>query len=203
MATAAQVENDGPIDRARRLGGLIDAAAAADEAATEVSGDVVAALHRQGLLGLMVPRELGGAEADAATLIATIREIAYHDGSAGWYAGAVMTAGAVSGAMLGPQAIAAIYRPGARAICAGQAAPTGKAVREGDGWRISGRFAFGSGCPEAEWLVGGYVVHDAGGPVPRPHGLPRMLIGFAPRATATFHGNWNVLGLRGTGSYDF
>ncbi len=30
-----------------------------------------------------------------------------------------------------------------------------------------------------------------------------MLIGIAPRQTVIFHGNWDLLGLRGTGSYGF
>jgi len=193
-----------PLDRVNALATLIEAEAVADEQATQVATAVVDALHAAGLLALMVPRELGGEEADPATLIDVIRALAYHDGSTGWYAGAVMTAGAVSGAMLGPKAIAAIYRPGARAICAGQAAPTGRAERAGPAaWRVSGKFAFASGCPEAEWLVGGYVVHENGQPLPGPHGAPTMLIGFTPRDAATYRGNWNVLGLRGTGSYDF
>jgi len=88
-------------------------------------------------------------------------------------------------------------------LCAGQAAPTGKAVREGDSYRISGSYSFGSGTPSAQWIVGGYVVHEQGKPVMLAPGVPRMLIGMAPRDTVTFTGNWQVLGLRGTGSYDF
>jgi alkylation response protein AidB-like acyl-CoA dehydrogenase len=98
--------------------------------------------------------------------------------------------------------VAAIF-PGGRFLhAAGQAAPTGKAVREGDHYRISGRYSFGSGSPGAQWIVGGYVLHEAGEPVMR-HGAPVMLIGLAPRETVRFLGNWDVIGLRGTGSYDF
>jgi alkylation response protein AidB-like acyl-CoA dehydrogenase len=77
------------------------------------------------------------------------------------------------------------------------------AVREGDHYRISGRYAFGSGSPYAQWLVGGYILHENGAPVIGEHGTPVMLIGLAPRERVKFLGNWDVLGLRGTGSYDF
>jgi alkylation response protein AidB-like acyl-CoA dehydrogenase len=146
---------------------------------------------------------VGGAEADPQEMIDVISELSYWDGSTGWYAHAVTTGGSVAGAFLGERAAAAIF-PGGRFVhAAGQAAPTGKAVREGDHYRISGRYAFGSGCPRAQWLVGGYVLHENNAPVIGEQGLPVMLIGLAPRETVSFLGNWDVLGLRGTGSYDF
>ncbi len=189
--------------KVRALGPIIEAHAAGNELATQIADEVVELLRSAGVFALMVPRELGGSEAPPDVLIDVIRELSYHDGSTGWYAGAVMTAGAVSGACLGSEAIAALYPASGPLICAGQAAPTGRAERVAGGYRISGKFSFGSGCPAAAYLVGGYVVHADGAPVMGRHGQPMMLIGFAPRETVSFLGNWHVLGLRGTGSYDF
>jgi len=190
-------------DKARALGPMIDAAAAADEAITELSPQVVAAMDAAGLFAMMAPREVGGSEAHPIAILDTIAELSYWDGSAGWYAHAVMTGGSVAGAYLGPRAVEAIF-PGGRFVhAAGQAAPTGKAEKVGDSYRISGRYAFGSGTPNAQWIVGGYVLHEDGKPVMSDWGQPVLLIGLAPRDTVRFHGNWNVLGLRGTGSYDF
>lgn len=191
------------LDRVRALGPMIDAAAAADENATELSPDVVRAMDEAGVFGMMAPREVGGTENHPDELIDVIAELSYWDGSAGWYAHAVMTGGSVAGAFLGDRAVEAIFPGGRFAHAAGQAAPSGKAVREGNAYRISGRYSFGSGSPHAQWIVGGYIVHEDGKPVMGPHGAPVMLIGLAPRETVTFKGNWNVLGLRGTGSYDF
>lgn len=151
---------------------------------------------------MMAPRAVGGLEADPQTMIDVLRTLSYADGSTGWYCGAVMTAGAVAGAYLGERAIDAVFGRDGKARAAGQAAPLGKAERVGDGYRISGTFSFGSGSPSADWLVGGYVLHEDGAPVMTPAG-PRMLIALAPRAKVAFLGNWDVLGLRGTGSYDF
>lgn len=207
MATSAvPVDNEAQPDWlacVRALGPMIDAEAAANESASKLSPKVVAALDRAGIFGLMAPRAVGGGEAHPLALLDVIAELSYWDGSAGWYAHAVMTGGAVAGAFLGDRAVAAIFPQGRFLHAAGQAAPTGKAVREGEGYRITGRFSFGSGSPNAQWIVGGYVLHEGGKPVIGPHGQPVMLIGLAPRDTVEFLGNWDVLGLRGTGSYDF
>jgi indole-3-acetate monooxygenase len=191
------------LERTRALGPIIDAAAAANEEATELAPEVVKAMDEAGLFAIMAPRELGGGEAHPLDVIDAISELSYWDGSAGWYGHAVMTGGAVAGAHLGPRAVEAIFPGGKFARAAGQAAPTGKAVREGDGYRISGRYSFGSGTPNAGFIVGGYIVHEGGEPAKDENGNPIMLIGLAPRETVRFHGNWDVLGLRGTGSYDF
>jgi alkylation response protein AidB-like acyl-CoA dehydrogenase len=192
-----------PLEGIRALGPMIDASAAADEDRTQLADEVIDSIDAAGVFSLMVPRELGGEEAHPSDLIDAIAELSYWDGSAGWYAHAVMTGGAVAGAFLGDRAAAAIFPDNRFAHAAGQAAPTGKAERVGDGYRISGRYSFGSGTPRAQWIVGGYVLHEGGKPVIGPHGQPVMLIGLAPRDTVKFLGNWDVLGLRGTGSYDF
>jgi alkylation response protein AidB-like acyl-CoA dehydrogenase len=203
LAKSAQNASSNWLERVRCIGPMIEMRAAADEDATELSPAVVRAIDEAGLFSIMVPRELGGGEAHPAEVIDAISELSYWDGSAGWYSHAVMTGGAVAGAHLGPKAVEAIF-PGARFLmAAGQAAPTGRAERVGDSYQISGRFSFGSGSPHAQWLVGGYMLHEGKHPVIGRNGQPVMLIGLAPRQTVVFHGNWDVLGLRGTGSYDF
>lgn len=191
------------LERTRALGPMIDAEAAANEMATQLSPKVVQAMDEAGLFAIMAPRELGGGEAHPSDVIDAISELSYWDGSAGWFGHAVMTGGAVAGAHLGPRAVEAIFPGGKFALAAGQAAPTGKAERVEDGYRISGRFSFGSGTPAAQFVVGGYIVYEGGQPAIGENGQPTMLIGLAPRESVTFLGNWDVLGLRGTGSYDF
>lgn len=192
-----------PIERVRAIRDLIEGCAARDEEATELSREITDALYDAGIFALVTPRELGGEEAHPDTMIDVIRELSYYDGSTGWYAGAVMTGGAVAGAYLGEQAIDRIFRSGGMKLCAGQAMPNGRAIREGDGYRISGRYTFGSGTPTASFCVGGYLVYEGDEPKLDENGKPTHLIGIAPREHVKFHGNWNVMGLRGTGSYDF
>lgn len=184
------------IERIRALGPTIDARGAAVDmgGATEIDREVVETLDGVGVYALMAPREVGGGEAHPSVLIDVISELSYWDGSTGWYAHAVMTGGAVAGAFLGDSAVAAIFPDGRFAHAAGQAAPTGKAERTAQGWKISGRYSFGSGTPGAKFIVGGFVPSDDPG---------TMLIGLVPRERVEFKGNWQVMGLRGTGSYDF
>ena len=203
-ASAAPVEIAGSwLERARALGPMIDAAAAADEQAQEIAAEVVEAISQAGLYAIMIPREAGGGEAHPVDQIDVIAELSYWDGSTGWYAHAVMTGGGVAGAFLGGRAIEAIFPGGRYTHCAGQVAPTGVAVREGDHLRVSGRYSFATGSPRAQWLVGGYLLHEAGEQVTDDSGQPVMLWAAVPRERVKFLGNWDVLGLRGTGSVDF
>lgn len=186
------------LEAVRALGPQIDASAAADESATEIGKDIVEALIKAGAFGMMAPRELGGSECHPSTIIDVVRELAYWDGSTGWYVGATIVGEAVSGAFLGSKAVAAMYAGGSIPRIAGQAAPGGKAIREGDHLRVSGKYSFATGCPTANWLVGGYLVEGETDGL----GQPLFLLGMVPRETVSFDGNWQVLGLRGTASYD-
>lgn len=194
----------GWLERARALGPMIEQAAAADERATEIAPHVVEAIDAAGLYAIMAPRELGGGEAHPVDQIDAIAELSWWDGSTGWYAHAVMTGGGIAGAYLGGSAAARVFAEGRYGHCAGQVAPTGKAVAEGDGYRLSGRYAFATGSPRANWLIGGFLLHDdAGEPVIGANDQPVLLWAAVPRAQVNFLGNWNVIGLRGTGSVDF
>jgi indole-3-acetate monooxygenase len=150
----------------------------------------------------MAPRELGGVEAHPLTVLEVLKTLSYFDGSTGWYCQAATTGVAVAGAFLGPRAVEEIFGAGKMATCAGQAAPNGRAERVAGGYRIAGSFSFGSGLPNAAWVVGGYVLHEEGRPVIRD-GAPVVLLAMVPKSKIEVLGNWNVLGLRGTGSYDF
>ena len=209
MATAAQTQAPPAtgatswLERARALGPMIDATAAADEDATQLAPEVWQAIDDAGLFSIMAPREAGGGEAHPVEQIETIAELSYWDGSTGWYAHAVMTGGGIAGAFLADGAIAQVFPGGVYTHCSGQVAPTGKAEREGDHYRVSGRYSFATGSPRAQWLVGGYLLHEAGEPVLGAGGQPTLLWAIVPRSGVKFLGNWDVLGLRGTGSVDF
>ncbi len=189
--------------RIESLRPLIEAQADANDAGTEISAAVTEALEGAKLFALTAPHVLGGAEAHPLAVLEVLRALSYFDGSTGWYCQAAVTGVAVAGAFLGDRAVDEIFCRGERATCAGQAAPSGTAERVGDGYRISGSFSFGSGLPNASWIVGGYILHKDGVPVLGESGQPVMLIAVAPRTKVEISANWNVLGLRGTGSYDF
>jgi hypothetical protein len=56
----------------------------------------------------------------------------------------------------------------------------------------------------AGWLIGGYTrVDDAGQPVMTAEGRPQTLFRAMPSAKVHLMGNWEVLGLVATASYDY
>ena len=64
-----------PLAQAQRLAGLVADEAARSEADATLSPVVVDAFHESGLFGLMVPKELGGEEADLPTVLAVYEEV--------------------------------------------------------------------------------------------------------------------------------
>jgi alkylation response protein AidB-like acyl-CoA dehydrogenase len=86
---------------------------------------------------------------------------------------------------------------------AGVFAPTGKAERTDGGFRVSGRWQWGSGSENADWVLGGCVLMDDGEPLKNPEGQPLTHMMILPAAELEFLDTWHVTGLRGTGSTDF
>ena len=85
------------LDAARDLFDLIDAAAAATPAGEPMPRSSLDALVDAGLLGLMVPREVGGQELPLADIVDVYEEVSRADGSAGWcYFAADCTAAYIS-----------------------------------------------------------------------------------------------------------
>ena len=193
--------------RAQGLADLIGAEAARSEAAATLSPVVVDAFHETRLFGLMVPKELGGEEADLPTVLSVYEEVCRADGSAGWSLLANATTSAFAGAYTGPTAVAAMFGGPRVPVAAGQFSPRGTAVRADDpaggGFVISGRYSFGSGSAHSQWIGGGALELRDGEFVAAPSGLPVIRAYFVPRDHVEFLDNWDVMGLAGTGSYDY
>src|SRR3954454_25048764 len=88
-------------------------------------------------------------------------------------------------------------------LTAGQIYPVGQAVQVDGGYRVSGRWQFGSGSLHADRIVGGCLVLVDGAPVMGEGGLPEMLVAWLPRDDVTIHDTWHTTGLAGSGSNDY
>jgi indole-3-acetate monooxygenase len=200
-----------PLAQAQGLADLIGAEADRSERDATLSPAVVEAFHETGLFGLMVPKELGGTEADLPTVVSVYEEVSRADGSAGWTLLANATTSAFAGAYTGPSAVAAMFAGDRIAVAAGQFSPRGTAMRAGDrvddragdDYVVSGRYSFGSGSAHSPWIGGGALELRDGEFVPGPSGLPTIRAYFVPRERVEFLDNWDVMGLAGTGSYDY
>ena len=71
------------------------------------------------------------------------------------------------------------------------------------GHRIEGRWNFASGVTHAIWLMCPCVLWEGDKPVRAPSGAPVTRIFWVPARNAEILDTWHVLGLRGSGSYDF
>jgi alkylation response protein AidB-like acyl-CoA dehydrogenase len=181
-----------PLEAATRLAPRIEAEADRIEAARRLPADIAALLADEGLFALMLPRAHGGHEASPQTLITTLETLGKADGATAWCV-MIATTTSINAAYL-PEAHARAIWPDHRAITGGVFAPRGKAVREGDHYRVTGRWPWGSGSANCGWLTGGALVQEAGGP------QARMM--WFPRAEAELIDTWDAMGLRGTGSGD-
>ncbi len=187
------------IARARKLAPLLTAAAPRIDVACELPGDVLDAMHADGMFRLLVPRSLGGAELDPATYIQCVEAIASGDASVAW----CMNQGSgcsLSAAYLEPAAAREVFG-GKRDVLAWGQGPGAKAIRTDGGWRVSGTWAFASGSRHATWLGAHcpcFEVDDT--PQRYPDGRTWERTMLFPRERAKIEDVWQVVGLRGTGS---
>ena len=191
------------LSTAQSLREVVEAEADATDRELTMTAPVIEAFARSGLNHLQVPKELGGLEADTDTVLDVLAEVASQDGSIGWTFMANANATAMC-SMLEPEVAREMLAGRPDVVCAGQFVSRGKARRVDGGVEARGRFQFGSGVARASWIGGGALVLDAeGDPERNDSGLPRVLAFVVPKDTVELTGNWDVMGLRGTGSFDY
>ena len=188
---------------AKRLAPLVDSHAAASEDAGEMSSEVFTAMKSAGLYWAMIPKEAGGGGLDLLAALDIWVEIARADASTGWtlMAGSAATAGAY--AYVGKSCAEQIFGGKEPRLVGGMFGPGGTSRIGTDGIEYQGKFSFGSGCRNAEWFGGGSIVMNGDKPEMGPDGTPRVLICFVPRKNVVVQENWDVMGLRATGSIDY
>ena len=184
-----------------QLAPLIAAHAARIEQEREIAPEVLAALHEARLFRMLLPRSCDGWEADPATFMQAIEELAKADGSTAWCvaqaSGCSMTA-----AYLAPEVAREMF--GARRRGDGLGAGRGRTPRR---CAVDGRL---SGVRHLE-LRERHQARDLARlslPVVEPDGTPRLAADgkpaertmLIPKASAEVNDIWRVVGLKGTGS---
>jgi indole-3-acetate monooxygenase len=186
------------LDAVDRVRGVVTDGADEAERLRTLPAATVTALNDTGLLGLKLPTVLGGAEADPVTQIDVIEALTAIDPSAGWCLMVGATTAALPGVFLADEALRVMLTDaGAMPLAAGCYMPTGQAIAEPGGFRVTGRWAFASGIRHAAWVSGSaWVVRDG-----VPSAERRVFV--VRTAEVDVHDTWHVAGLRGTGSCDF
>ena len=190
------------LDSVRDLAPSISARSAEIDAGRRLPPDLLAQLKAAGCFRMFVPKSHGGLDVDVPASMEIIETLATADGSTGW----VVMIGSETPmflALLSRKRFDRVYANGPDVIIGGAFAPRGQAEMIDDGYRVSGRWSFASGCQHSDWLFGNCVVTENG--KPRPGLIPgtpeaRAMM-FAP-PKAQIIDTWSVNGLRGTGSHD-
>ena len=165
---------------------------------------LVQELHAAGFYKLIMPRTLGGLQADPLTYVRVVELLAEAAGSVGWNVannsiGQLVTLG------LTDEGVQEVYAHGADTVIAGTAVMGGgKAVPVDGGYRVTGRWPFGTGCQESSWMLGSFQILDGDQPRRSPDGNSVHWRGIFARSEAQIvEGSWDVSGMRATGSFDW
>lgn len=188
------------VQTARALFDEIDAAGAAVGEGESFPRSVMTAVADAGVLGVAVPKEVGGLDLPLVEAVAVWEELSRADGSIGWCAFATDSALAYFGAYLpdsGIRTLLDLSDDDRLPLVGGQFAPNGTAVADGTDWVVDGEYNFGSGITIADVAGAGFFA-DAG-----DGSDPAYLMGAFAVSEIEPRGNWDVLGLRATQSIDY
>ena len=199
MSESKSVTSEAPpqpdlVAAARELIAVADAGAAEAEVRGQLGDDLVEAFHETGLWAMWTPCECGGSELEPVPSLEVLEHISYGDASAGWVLMAAALATGADAAYIGDEAAAELYGPGRLLVHAGAGTQPGKAIAGDGGYTISGDWSFASGIKHAEQLHTAAIVQDSGEP-------PRIFVTGVEEMTLS--DNWDVMGLRATGSIDY
>jgi alkylation response protein AidB-like acyl-CoA dehydrogenase len=161
--------------------------------------ELVLALQDADIFRMWYPSAWGGPELSIAELGLVLETLSYADGAVGWCAGIGSAYSRFAGYL--PEPIARRIFEGD--VVAGSLAPTGKGVKVPGGYRVTGRWKWGSGITHSNWVLVSFVTHH-GGERLIIDGEPELRVAFFPKTShVEIIDTWNVTGLRGTGSYDY
>ena len=200
--------NTWPGDRFEKRQALLDAVSSvADTVAGNVSfgeehcylhPDSWGAIHDNGLLSLKLPSELGGAEADPVTQLEVLAALASIDTSAAWCTMVSATNVGSAGAFLSDTGIDEVFgkeSSKSHPSIVGVGMSFGEANPSEDGYVVTGRWPYGSGIKGSEWVTAGAKVLS--------ESKPSEIRALFRTSEVQIIDNWDVAGLRGSGSNDY
>jgi indole-3-acetate monooxygenase len=185
------------LEKVRALRPEISTRAEEIEGVRALPRDIAGKLRSAGVFRRYVPRSHGGDEMWPDEGLTVIEELARADASVAWVA-AVGSEGPSFYAYLPPETYDKIYSGGPDVIHTGVINATGRARRDGDGYRFSGKWSFASGCANADYIC----VHGVLEGEPGASGPPATRLGCVPANQVEIVDVWHVSGLKGTGSND-
>ncbi|WCB93338.1 Flavin-dependent monooxygenase, oxygenase subunit HsaA [Baekduia alba] len=201
LADREPVSSDQILANAIALGPFVRKNVEEIEGARTLTAPMVKAMHDAGIFRMSMPSAWGGPELDPLRQFEVIEALSVADGSVGWCAYINSTGGYFT-SFLEADVARAMY-PSLDIPTGGQHTPVGRAEVVDGGYRINGRWTFGSGVKHSGWMACGCIATRDGEPVLMEDGKPQRLSAFASADQLDVIETWNSMGLRGTGSHDY
>ncbi len=189
------------LSAAEQLSGEFYAKADDIEQQRRIPAEISQQMAAAGFYRLAVPAAIGGLEAPPAVSSQVFETLARGDASCAWVAFIGATSGSALSGIPASAAQEIFNRPDS--MVTGVFAPTGQAHRVAGGFRVSGRWQWGSGSQNADWVLGGCMLLENEEPMLDSHGRPRNHMVLLPAAEIEHLDTWHVSGLCGTGSLDY
>jgi indole-3-acetate monooxygenase len=158
-------------------------------------------LMEAGVFRMGVPRAYGGPEVDPMGQVRVVEELSRIEGSVGWLS-MISSAGSFLAAFVDSPVAQRMFGQ-VDSVVAGNLRPPQRADLVEGGYRVNGRFRFGSGCHHASMMACGCTVYENGAPRLNRRGEPHIRVMLVPASKVTIVDVWHTTGMRGTGSNDY
>jgi len=189
-----------PVSQALEIAPILRAESPRIEALGQLTPAVVDALHAHGLYRTLLPRSLNGYGAGLATFGRVMETLAAVDASTAWCVGQASGC-SMAAAYVEPAVAREIWGDDPRSVLAWGFQLEGRAKVMPGGYRVTGKWGFGSGGHHASWmgahchveLADGSLLKDGSGAL-----IERTML--LREDQLSWSSTWDVVGLRGTGS---
>jgi len=186
------------LERIQALVPDLAAEAAESERLRRPTDAAIRMLEESGVFRLMVPRCYGGLELDLDTFLEVGLTLGEADMSLAWVACFCIEHNWML-CQFPERFQRALYAQKSHILAPGVIAPGGSARRENGGYRMKGRWQWGTGVMHASWVIVGAFVDEGTGKPPTPESLKFLAL---PIEDVKVDDTWYVSGMIGTGSND-
>jgi len=188
---------DALLEAARNLAPVLETRMEACNTDRRIPDETIADFHDAGFFRMLQPREYGGFEMDPQVFYAVCLEIARTCMSSAWVLGVVGVHNWQLNLFDEPAA-SDVWGEDTSVLISSSYAPVGKVTPVDGGFKLSGRWSFSSGCEHCDWIFLGAVVPTE----ELPWDMRNYRTFLLPKSDYKIVDNWDVVGLRGTGSHD-
>ena len=189
-----------PVAQAREIAPILRAEGPRIDKLGRLTQAVLDAVHGSGLYRTLLPNQLNGYGAGLETFVKVMETMAAADASSAWCVGQAVGC-SMAAAYVDPPIAREIWGNDPRGVLAWGFQLEGRAKVVPGGYRVTGKWGFGSGGHHATWmgahchveLPDGSLLKDAKGAL-----IERTML--LRQDQLNWTSSWDVVGLRGTGS---